>query len=129
YALNTFGARASILSPGKFSGDQTGIVAAKTKRVIDGGVDFNLASSMRHVVEIAFGVGEIEIDGGRHGLFFDGLDANGHLDGAGRSEHVSGGAFGGTDGHMAGMFAKNSLDGLGFAHITLRCGGAVGADI
>ena len=40
-------------------------MAAKTERVAQGAVDLAFAGLVRHVVEIALGIGIIEIDRGR----------------------------------------------------------------
>ena len=56
----------------------------------------------------------------------DGFGADDHFDGAGGAEHVAGGAFGGTDGQLAGVVAEHGLDGLGFGNVALaawRCRG------
>ena len=62
-------------------------------------------------------------------LCLDGLGADGHFHRAGRAEHVAGRALGGADGEFSRVIAENGLDGLGFADVALRRGGAVGVDV
>ncbi len=68
-----------------------------------------------HVVEVALGIGIVEIDRGRHDLVLQRFDANGHFDRAGRAEHVAGGALGGTDRKFLRVLAEDGLDGLRFS--------------
>src|SRR5580765_4857648 len=96
-------AESTTSSPQEFPGDEAGIVAAETEGIVDGGANFDFTSGMGNVVQVAFRVGTIEVDGGRHHLFFNGFDAYRHFNGPGGAEHVAGGAFGGTDGNFAGV--------------------------
>ena len=66
---------------------------------------------------------------GGHDAGLDGLGADDHFHRARRAEHVAGGAFGGTDGQLAGVVAEDRLDRLGLRDVALGGGGAVGVDV
>ena len=104
-------------------------MAAEAEGVVRDGVDFHLAGLVGYVVEVAVRVGGLVVDGRRDGAGLDRLAAGGHFDSAGGTEHVPGCSLGGADGQASGVFTKNRLDGLGFADVALRGGGAVGVDV
>src|SRR5262249_31486062 len=116
-------------SPNKLLRRDTGIMAAKAERVTDDTIHFHLAGCIRHVVQIALGIGDDLIDGRRNGVSFDGLCTNGHLDRAGRAEHMTGRAFGRTDRQFSGVLAEDRLDSLSFSNIALWGRSAMRVDI
>ena len=76
-------------------------MATETEGVVDDGIDLDLARSVRNVIQIAERIGIFEIDRWRNDFGLNRLCANGHFDGAGRAEHVAGGALGGADGESS----------------------------
>ncbi|MFM1944048.1 MAG: hypothetical protein RI897_3030 [Verrucomicrobiota bacterium] len=104
-------------------------MSTEAERVIDDRIDLHFAGGVGDDIEVALGVGVLVIDGGGHDPGLDGLGADGHFDCAGGAEHMAGGAFGGADGQFAGVVTEDGFDGLGFADIALRGGGAVGVDV
>ena len=72
----------------------TRVVAAEAERIVDDDVHLQLARGVRHVVQIALGIGYLQINGWRHDAVFDGQRANRHFHRARRAEHVAGRAFG-----------------------------------
>ena len=117
------------ISPHKFFRRDARVVAAEAEGVVDDGVHLHFARGVRNVIQIAFRVGILQIDGRRDDAVFDGQRANGHFHRARRSQHVPGRALGGADGDFVYAFAKDGLDGLRFANVALRRGGAVGIDV
>jgi len=104
-------------------------VAAEAEGVVDDGVHLHFARGVRHVIQITFGIGILQVDGRRDETVFDGQRARGHFHRAGGAEHVAGRALGGTDSEFLCVVAKNGFDGLRFAEVALRRGGAVGVDV
>ena|SRR5438552_3002337 len=104
-------------------------MTTKAKGIIDYRVDLEFSRGVRDIIQIAFRIRLIEIDGGRHDLFFNRLDTDGHFDGAGSAEHVASRALGGADGHLSRVLAKDGFDGLRFANVALRGRSAMGVDV
>jgi len=96
------------------------VMTAETEGVVDHCVDLHLPRRVGDIIQIAFRIGVLVIDGGRNNIGVNRLGADGHFHGARRAEHVAGGAFGGTHRQLARMLAKNCLDRLRFADVTLR---------
>ena len=69
-----------------FLSRDTGVVTAKAEGVANDAIDFYLPRSVRHVIQIAFGVGHNLIDRGGNRVSFDGFCADCHLDSASRSD-------------------------------------------
>src|SRR5207249_4764392 len=101
----------------KLPRDQARVVTTEAEGVIDRGIDLHLSRRVGNVIQIAFWVRAVEIDRWRHGLLFDGLDADGHFHRARGAKHMACGAFRGADGNPARVVAKDGLDGLGFGHV------------
>src|SRR4051812_28838504 len=106
-----------------------GVMSAEAERVVHDRVDPYLPWRVRNVVEIAERILVVDVDRRRRSLRLDGLGADGHLDGAGRAEHVARCAFGRTHGEFLRVIAENTLDCLRLANIALRRRRAVGVDI
>lgn len=62
-----------------------------------------LSRLMRNVVEVALGVGIVEVNGGREEMGFDGFEADGHFHGSGGAEKVAEARFGGADRDFFGI--------------------------
>src|SRR4051812_8867340 len=103
----------------ELAGDHARIMAAEPKGIVHDGVDLHLAGSVRHIIKVALGIRLYEIDGRRNDLVLDGLHANRHLNRPRSAEHMTGCAFGGTDGDFARRISKNCLDRLCFTDVTL----------
>ncbi len=82
-----------------------------------------------NVIQIAGGIGVIQVDRRGEHPFADRLHAEDRLDTAGRPEEVAGHRFGRTDGEPAGMFAEDRFDGLRLVGVVQRGGGPVGVDV
>ena len=104
-------------------------MAAKTEGVVHDGVHGHFARGVRDVIQIALGVGILQIDGRRDDAVFDGQRARGHFHRARRAKHVAGRAFGGTDGKFFGVFTENRFDRLRFRNVADGRGSAVGIDV
>ena len=53
-----------------FSQDECGIFRAKSHAVTYGVLDLSFAANVGNIVEVAFGIGNVEIDGGRNLAMF-----------------------------------------------------------
>jgi len=104
-------------------------VAAEAEGVVDDHVHRHFPRGVRHVIQVAFGIGILQVDGRGNDAVFDGQRARGHFHRAGGAEHVAGGAFGGAYDQPLGVVAENGFDGLRFADVALWGGGAVGVDV
>ena len=92
-------------------------MSAEAERVRDGGADAGLARLVRDVVEIAFGVGCVVVDGRRQHAFVDRERAEDRLDGAGGAETVAGGCgcrktHYDASGNPVKVFARSSPGGF-----------------
>ena len=74
--------------------NQAAVVPAETGIVAHGDIDSNLSGLIRHVIEIAVGIGFLVVDGRRNDAGLDGFAASGSLDGAGGSQQVTGHGLG-----------------------------------
>ena len=104
-------------------------MAAEAEGVVDDDVHRHFTRGIRHIVQITFGVGGLQVDRWRNNAVLDGERARGHFHRAGGAEHVAGCAFGGTDGELARVVAENGLDGLRFRDVPDWRGSAVGIDV
>lgn len=57
--------------------EQAGVMAAEAEGVAEGGVDFDFSRFVGDVIEWAFGVGVLVVDGGGQDSCLDGFGANG----------------------------------------------------
>lgn len=91
---------------------------AESEGVVEGHFDFGFARFMRDVIEVAVGIGIVQIDRRRHNTIANGEGAGGHFDGAGCSEGMAGHRFGGTDEKpVSGVIPENTFDRDGFANV------------
>lgn len=104
-------------------------MSAETEGIVQNGGNRAFASCLGHVIEVALGIGLVQIDGWGDDAGFDGFQAGDHFDGSGTAEEVTGHGFGGTDPDFTSVIAEDGFDGLGFADIALGGGGSVGVDI
>ena len=90
-------------------------MSAEAQGVGQGVVDVLLHRSVKHIVQIAFRVGDAGIGGSGYKAFLQGLGADNSFDTAGSAQHVAGEGLGGADHHFVGrFFTKCLLDGNGF---------------
>ena len=105
-------------------------MAAEAEGVVERDTDFLLPGGVGDVVEVALGVGIVEIDGGRGYRIADGEGADGGLDGAGGTEEVAGHGLTGTDKEaVLCVSAKEGLYRLGLADVADAGRGAVRVDV
>src|SRR5216683_3752757 len=97
-----------------------GVVSAEAEGVVQSSGDRHFARLVWHVVEIALRIRILVVDRRRDEICLNRLGADGHFDGAGGAEHVSGGALGGADGQFSRAVAEDGLDRLRFADVSLR---------
>ena len=116
-------------SADKFLRRNARVMPAKTEGVIDDGVDLHLARGVGHVVQVAFAGRAPVIDGRRHDAVLDG-QAQALISTAPAAPSMWPVApLVELTASFLRVLAKDGLDGLGFADVALRCGGAVGVDV
>ena len=81
------------------------------------------------VVEVALGIGLVEIDRGRDQIAVDGQGRDDRFHAAAGAEQMAELALGGADGQLFGVVAEGGLDGLGLGQVAQRRAGAVGVDV
>jgi len=84
---------------------------------------------VRGIVEVAFGIGRIQVDCRRHVIAGGGHGRRNRLNAAGAAEQVTGHGFGRADSDLAGAIAECLLDGAGFGGVVAGGAGAVGVDV
>lgn len=119
----------SLQSTHKLARHNRRVMPAEPERIIDHRVDRQFPRCIRHIIQIAFGIGLLVIDRRRNDVRLDGLGADGHFHRAGRAEHVTGRALGGADGQFPRVITENRFDRLRFADVALRRRSAVGVDV
>src|ERR1043166_7285010 len=80
-------------STGELFCDDAGVVTAESKGVVDDARDFALPRLVGNVVQIAFRIRCLEVDGRGHDIGLNRFGANQHLYGAGGTQHVAGSSF------------------------------------
>src|ERR1022692_4051800 len=106
-----------------------GVGAAETEGIVQRDADFLLARFVRHVIQIAFRIGILLVDGGRHDAVFDREHGKHRFNRAGRAERMSRHRFGRADPDLRRALAENLLDRLRLGDIALRRRSAVRIDI
>ena len=81
------------ISPHKLLRRDARVVTAEAEGVVDDGVHLHFARNVGHIIQIAFRIGHLIIDGRRGNAVLDGQRAGGHFHRAGRAEHVTGRAL------------------------------------
>ena len=104
-------------------------MSAETEGIGQGRLHIGLTGDIGDIVQIAFRVRSIVINGGRNNAILNCQDANRGFNCAGGADHVPGHRLGGTDRYLVGIFAESALDGFGFGLIVKLGGSAVGIDI
>src|ERR1035437_3087397 len=105
------------------------VMAAESERVAEHHVHAPRHRLVRRVVEVALRVRRLVADRRRNDVVLDRERAEDELDGARRSQHVAGGALGGTDVDAGRVRPEDRLDGLGLVQVVRRRGGAVRIDV
>lgn len=101
--------------------DQTAVGAAKTKIVFQGIFNVDIARRVGTVIQIAFWILVVQVDGGRHFLVVQSQDRENALNATRATQQVSCHGLGGADQSFLGVIAQGRFDGIGFIQITQRC--------
>ena len=108
---------------------QAAVVPAETEAVGEDPAHPCLACLVRHVVQIASGIGRLVVDGGVDQAVLDGQGANDQLYATAGPERVTKHALGAAHGESAGVIAEDLLDGLRLCFVTQRGAGPVSIDV
>src|SRR5205807_4774957 len=87
------------------------------------------AALARQAIQVAGGVGALEVDGGWEPATVHRQGADRRLDGAARAEGVPVVPLGAADAEAVGMRAEHLLDGGSLGRVVERRGGAVRVDV
>ena len=102
---------------------ETGIVAHCNS-------NFRFAGLVRHVIQIAIGIGVLVIDGRRDYAFINGLAYRSRLDCTGRPKEMTGHGLSGTDLQtVLGMISENVFQGNGLRFVVVGGGSPMGIDL
>src|SRR5690606_8851860 len=104
---------------------QAAVRSAKTKGVRYHHVDLGVPGFVRHVIQVAFRVGVVQVDRGRQHLVADGENREYGLGHARSAEQVTRHGFSRAHGELTGGITERALDRDGFADIAGRRRGAV----
>ncbi len=88
---------------------QGGVGSTEAKRIRQRIFDIGFAHVIRHIVEIAFGVRRLLIDGGRQSLIAQRQNADPRFESAGAAEKMTGHGLGRTDGHVFYVVAEHAV--------------------
>src|SRR5579885_1015986 len=108
---------------------QRGVGAAEPEGVVERDSDLRRPRLVWHVVEIAFGVGMLLVDGRWNHSALDRQNREYRLDRAGRAERVSRHRLGRAYRYLGRPLAEHALDSLGLRHVALLGRGAMGVDV
>ena len=86
-------------------------------------------ASVRHIVQITFGIGLLIVDGGRRKLVMQGQRCKYGFNTACTAQQMTGHALGAHHGQLLCVFAEHRMDGGGLAGIVHVGAGAVGVDV
>lgn len=105
-------------------------MASEAEVVAEGNVHFGFASDVWHVVEIALGIGLVEVDGRWDDAVFHRHQASGDFDATCCTKKVTSHGFRRAhDQAVFSVISEGSLDRFGFADVAETGGGAVGVDV
>ena len=105
--------------------NQTTVGATETEVVFQCVVNFDVASGIGTVVQIAFGILVVQVDGGGHFLMVQGEHSENTLNATRATQQVTCHGFCGADQGFLGMIAQGRLDGIGFVDVAQRRRSAV----
>src|SRR5579875_2573662 len=94
------------------------VMAAESEGVGDGHLDARGTCLVGHVVQVAFWVRMIEVDGGRDDAMLDGQNAGRGLHRPRSPEEMGMHGLGRADRQPMGMRTEHLLDGLGLGYVT-----------
>ena len=108
---------------------QAGVGAAESERIDQSATRMQFPRAVRHVVEIAFRVRRVQVDGTGHYAGLERLGGENTGYSAGCAEQVADLGFHRRNGDVPRMGAEHGMDGAGFAHVVGLGGGAVSTDM
>lgn len=106
-----------------------GIMPAETERIGESEGEVRLDGLVGRIVEVALGVGAVEVDGRRNDPLLEGEDRRDGFRRACGAEHVAVHRLSRTDVALVREVAEGDLDGVGLSHVVELGAGAVGVDI
>ena len=109
--------------------NQTAVGATETKVILQSVFNLDIARGIGAIVQIAFGILVVQVDGGRHFLMVQRQHCEHTLNATSTTQQVAGHGLGRTDECFIGMITHGSFDGVGFIHIAQRRGSSMGIQI
>ena len=101
--------------------NQTAVGAAETEVIFQRVLNVDVACGVGTIIQIAFWILVVQVDGGRHFLIVQGQDRENALYATRATQQVSCHGLGGADQSFLGVIAQGCFDGIGFIQITQRC--------
>src|SRR5215831_8618197 len=105
--------------------NERSVGAAKSKGIRKRKLHRRFPSMIRNVVQIAFGIGILEINRRRQNLVVKGENADPSFEATRTAKQMTGHGFRGTDGNLFSAIAEDALQRARFDHVTDRSGRAV----
>lgn len=112
-----------------FANHQGVVLAAEAEAVGEANCYVAVVRFVRDVVQVAFGVGGIEINCGWEDVITDGERAGDQFDGTRSGDEVAHHTFDRTHSNGGGVFSENRLDGSRFDGVVFLSSSAVGGDV
>jgi len=101
--------------------NQAAVGAAKTEVIFQRVFNVDVSCGVGTIIQIAFWILVVQVDGGRHFLFVQGQDGENTLNTTRATQQVPCHGLRGADQSFLGVIAQGRFDGIGFIQITQRC--------
>ena len=92
-------------------------MSSESERIRHGYRKISLHRLVRSIVQVAFRLDLIKIDGRRHDSVLEGKDGSNSLNGTGCTKHVTDRAFYRADMSLVGIISQSQFESLGLADI------------
>ena len=109
--------------------NQAAVGATKTEVIFQRVFNVDVTCCIGTIIQIAFWILVVQVDGRRHFLMVQGQDCENTLNATSPTQQVPGHGLGGADQSFLGVITLSRFDGIGFIHITQRCGSAMGIQV
>ena len=101
--------------------NQAAVGAAETEVIFQRVLNVDVACGVGTIIQIAFWILVVQVDGRRHFLMVQGQDRENALNAARATQQVPRHGLGRADQSFLGVITQGRFDGIGFIQITQRC--------
>ena len=109
--------------------NQAAVGATETEVIFQRVFNVDVACGVGTIIQIAFWILVVQVDGGGHFLMVQGQDCENTFNATRTTQQVPGHGLGGADQSFLGVVTQSRFDGIGFIDITQGGGGAVGVQV